>query len=261
MGGAPPQTWALTWSDEFNGPDGSAPDPAKWMHDVGGGGWGNQELEYYTDAIQNAVVQAGHLVITATTAGAAAHSCAYSSSGTCAYTSARLLTKGKFSQRYGRIEARIQIPEGQGIWPAFWMLGADIDTVGWPACGEIDILESVGREPSVNHGSLHRPGAGTPDDDPLTAMTTLPGGAKLGDAFHTYAVEWGATGIAFYLDDVSYETQAPPAAGGAPGPSTSPSFSILNVAVGGQWPGAPDSTTVFPQAMKVDWVRAYQPAP
>ncbi|HSS37173.1 MAG TPA: glycoside hydrolase family 16 protein, partial [Polyangia bacterium] len=152
MAGAPPAGWVLTWSDEFNGPDGSAADPTKWIHDVGGGGWGNQELEYYTDGIQNAVVQAGNLVITATTAGAAAHTCAYPSNGTCAYTSARLLTKGKFSQKYGRIEARIQIPEGQGIWPAFWMLGANLDTANWPVCGEIDIMENVGREPAINHG-------------------------------------------------------------------------------------------------------------
>lgn len=261
--GAPLSGWALTWSDEFNGPDGSAADPSKWTHDVGGGGWGNQELEYYTDGTQNAVVQAGNLVITATTAGAAAHTCAYPANGPCAYTSARLLTKGKFSQKYGRIEARIQIPEGQGIWPAFWMLGANIDTAGWPACGEIDIMENIGREPSINHGSLHMPASGTSpsNDSSLTGMVALPAGAKLGDAFHTYAIEWNASAIEFYLDDTLYEMQSPQAATGGTWAFDQPFFIILNVAVGGQWPGAPDATTTFPQTMKVDWVRAYQPAP
>ena len=164
-------------------------------------------------------------MITATTAGAAAHTCAYSSNGTCAYTSARLLTKGKFSQKCGRIEARIQIPEGQGIWPAFWMLGANIDSAGWPACGEIDIMENIGREPSINHGSLHMPATGTTNDSELTGMTALPGGAKLGDAFHTYAIEWSATAIEFYLDDMLYETQTPQTATGRPGRSTSRSSS------------------------------------
>ena len=259
--GAPLAGWALTWSDEFNGPDGSAVDATKWIHDVGGNGWGNQELEYYTDGSENAVIQAGNLVITATTAGASAHTCSYSSTKTCAYTSARLLTKGKLSQKYGRIEARIQIPEGQGIWPAFWMLGANIDSAGWPACGEIDIMENIGSEPSINHGSLHMPAAGSTNDSELTGMTALPAAAKLGDAFHTYAIEWSATAIKFYLDDVLYETQTPQTATGRTWAFDQPFFIILNVAVGGQWPGAPDSTTVFPQTMKVDWVRAYQPAP
>jgi beta-glucanase (GH16 family) len=259
--GAALSGWVLTWSDEFNGADGSAVDSTKWIHDVGGNGWGNQELEYYTDGSENAVIQAGNLVITATTAGASAHTCTYSSNKTCAYTSARLLTKGKFSQKYGRIEARIQIPEGQGIWPAFWMLGANIDGAGWPACGEIDIMESIGREPSINHGSLHMPASGTTNDSELTGMTALPGGAKLGDAFHTYAIEWSATAINFYLDETLYETQTPQVATGRTWAFDQPFFIILNVAVGGQWPGTPDTTTVFPQTMKVDWVRAYRPGP
>ncbi len=253
--------WVLTWSDEFDGPDGSAADASKWIHDVGGSGWGNQELEYYTDGTQNAVVQGGHLVITATTAGASAHNCAYPSNGPCKYTSARLLTKGKFSQKYGRIEARIQIPEGQGIWPAFWMLGANIDSAGWPSCGEIDIMENIGREPSINHGSLHMPASGTTRDSSLTGMTALAGGAKLGDAFHTYAIEWDASAIKFYLDDTLFETQSPAAATGRTWAFDRPFFVILNVAVGGQWPGSPDATTMFPQTMKVDWVRAYQRSP
>ena len=250
-------SWVLTWSDEFNGADGSAVDPSKWIHDVGGGGWGNSELEYYTNATQNAVVQGGNLVITATTAGASSYTCSYPSNGPCQYTSARLLSKGKFSQKYGRLEASIQIPEGQGIWPAFWAMGVNGN---WPACGEIDIMENIGKEPSINHGSLHMPASGSTTDSSLTGMYTLPGGAKLGAAFHTYAVEWTSSAIKFFVDDVLYETQTPQTATGRTWEFDQPFYFILNVAVGGTWPGAPDSTTTFPQTMKVDWVRAYQPA-
>jgi beta-glucanase (GH16 family) len=252
--------WVLTWSDEFNGPDGSAVDPSKWVHDLGGTGWGNQELEYYTDGTQNAVVTGGNLVITATTAGTSGLTCSYPSSGPCKYTSARLLTQGKFSQQYGRFEARIQIPEGQGLWPAFWMLGADINTMAWPTCGEVDIMENIGKEPSVNHGSLHLPATGTTNDSQLTGMVTLASNAKLGDGFHTYAVEWSAAAIKFYLDDTLYETQTPASATGRTWEFDHPFFILLNVAVGGQFPGAPDATTTFPQTMKVDWVRVYQPS-
>jgi beta-glucanase (GH16 family) len=252
--------WVLTWSDEFDGPDGSAVDPTKWVHDVGGTGWGNQELEYYTDGTQNAIVSGGNLVITATTAGASGFTCAYPSSGPCKYTSARLLTQDKFSQQYGRFEARIQIPEGQGLWPAFWMLGANIDTVSWPSCGETDIMENIGSQPSVNHGSLHMPAAGTTNDSQLTGMYTLANNVKLGDGFHTYAVEWSAAAIKFYVDDVLYETQTPASATNRTWEFDHPFFILLNVAVGGQFPGAPDSTTTFPQTMKVDWVRVYQPS-
>jgi beta-glucanase (GH16 family) len=243
--------WTLTWSDEFDGPDGSAVDPNKWSHDVGGGGWGNQEREYYTDGTQNAVVEGGNLVITATTQGASQYKCWY---GTCLYTSARLITKGHFAQQYGRFEARVQMPSGQGMWPAFWLLGSNIDQVRWPACGETDIMENIGKEPSVNHGSLHAPGfpgAG------LTGQYTLPGGAKFSDAFHTFAVEWDASGIRFYVDDQLYETQTPANAGSGTWAFDHPFFILLNVAVGGTWPGDPDGTTTFPQTMKVDWVRVY----
>jgi len=250
----------LTWADEFDDPDGSAVDPTKWVHDVGGTGWGNQELEYYTDGTQNAVLQGGSLVITATTDGASSQTCSYPSNGPCGYTSARLKTQGQFSQQYGRFEARIQIPEGQGLWPAFWMLGADIDTNSWPKCGEIDIMENIGKEPSINHGSLHMPAAGTSNDSQLTGSYTLPGGAKLGDDFHTYAVEWSATEIRFYVDDNLYETQSPSTATGRTWEFDKPFFIVLNVAVGGQFPGSPNGATTFPQTMKVDYVRVYQPA-
>jgi beta-glucanase (GH16 family) len=241
--------WTLTWSDEFDGADGSAVDPTKWTHDVGGGGWGNQEREYYTDGAQNAVQQGGALVITATPQGASQYSCWY---GTCLYTSARLLTKGLFSQAYGRFEARAQMPSGKGLWPAFWMLGANIDPVGWPACGEIDILETVGTDISTNHGSLHAPGFNP------TGAYPLPGGAKYSDAFHTFAIEWEPGTVRFYVDDQLYETRttADVTAGGT-WEFDHPFFLLLNVAVGGVWPGDPDSTTTFPQTLKVDWVRVY----
>jgi beta-glucanase (GH16 family) len=245
-----PPSWILTWSDEFNGPNGSAPDPTKWNNDVGGGGWGNKELEYYTDGTANVVVQDGNLVITATPAGASQYMCWY---GPCQYTSARLNTAGNFSQQYGRFEARLQVPFGQGLWPAFWLLGDDVGTVGWPACGEIDVVENVGFEPSQAWGSLHAP------HFDATLAYTLAAMARFADAFHTFAVEWEPTQIRFYVDDQLYEAHTPANATSIGGTWAfdRPFFVILNVAVGGKWPGSPDATTTFPQTMKVDWVRVY----
>ena len=251
--GGPPG-WSLVWSDEFNGPDGSGIDTTKWTAQTGGDGWGNQEREYYTGDLANAQIQGGSLVITATTAGAAAHTCWY---GQCQYTSARLQTLGHFDQAYGRFEARIKIPRGQGLWPAFWMLGNDIGTASWPTCGEIDIMENIGKEPGTLHGSMHGPGYS--GGNPLTATTVLPGGAKLADDFHIYAVEWETGVVRFYLDSTLYETRTPadvPA--GKKWVYDHPFFMLLNVAVGGGWPGDPDATTVFPQTMMVDYVRVYQ---
>jgi beta-glucanase (GH16 family) len=172
------------------------------------------------------------------------------------YTSARLQTKGLFSQQYGRFEARIKIPKGQGMWPAFWMLGNNIDTAGWPACGEIDIMENIGKEPSIVHATLHAPNyppAG------YTAAYTLPTGA-FSDDFHIFAVEWEPQQIRFYIDATLYATDTQSA---SPSPSnwpfsTQPVFVLLNLAVGGDWPGNPDNTTRFPQQMLVDYVRVYQ---
>ncbi len=243
--------WTLTWSDEFNGPDGSAVDPTKWKHDVGGTGWGNNELEYYTDGMQNAVVQGGNLVVTATKDGASQYSCSY---GTCQYTSARLLTEGLFSQQYGRFEARAQMPTGKGLWPAIWALGSNIATVNWPACGEIDFMETIGTDIHNNHGSLHMPNGYGP-----SGMYTLPNGASYADAFHTFAIEWEPGTIRFYVDDQLYETQNRTSVpGGDTWEFEHPFFLLINVAVGGQWPGSPDATTVFPQTLKVDYVRVYQ---
>jgi beta-glucanase (GH16 family) len=252
--GGGPAGWVLDWADEFDLPDGSPPDPAKWTPLVGGDGWGNQEREYYTNDVGNAHVQGGALQIIAKKDGADQHQCWY---GTCQYTSARLQTKGKLERTLGRFEARMQIPKGQGVWPAFWMLGGNIDQAGWPGCGEIDIMENIGKEPGTVHGSLHGPGYS--GGMPLTGSTKLPGGAALGDDFHLYAVEWEQDQIRFYLDDALYETHTPkdvPA--GAKWVYDHPFFLLLNLAIGGQWPGDPDGSTMFPATLKVDYVRVYK---
>jgi beta-glucanase (GH16 family) len=251
-----PQGYGLVWSDEFNAKTGSLPDPKKWTYDIGGSGWGNHELEYYTNRPGNARIEHRHLVITAQREAFAAPDGAK-----FLYTSARLKTQGLFAQTYGRFEARIKIPQGQGIWPAFWMLGEDITTDGWPKCGEIDIMENIGREPATNHGSLHGPSASHPTSD-LTKTISLPSGKGLADRFHLYAVEWEPTTVRFYLDDHLYATFNAadwPAAG--TWVFDHPFFIILNVAVGGDWPGSPDSTSRFPQKMLVDYVRVYKRQP
>jgi beta-glucanase (GH16 family) len=250
----PPTTagWTLIWSDEFDGPDGSAPDSSKWTYDTGGKGWGNNELECYTNRLQNAQILGGNLLITAQQEKI---TCSDGVSST--YSSARLKTQGLFSQAYGRVEARIKIPAGQGMWPAFWMLGNDITSVGWPKCGEIDIMENIGKEPSAVHGSLHGPSTSGPTSD-ASAPFSLPAGQRFADDFHLYAVEWEAGVVRFYVDTNLYATftQAQWPAGGS-WVFDHPFFLLLNVAVGGNWPGSPDSTTVFPQQMLVDYVRVY----
>jgi beta-glucanase (GH16 family) len=248
-----PEGYTLVWSDEFNGKDGSLPDPSKWTYDIGGSGWGNHELEYYTNRAENARIEDGKLVITARQE-------AYTGTDGAKfnYTSARLKTEGLFSQTYGRFEARIKLPAGQGIWPAFWMLGDNIGAAGWPKCGEIDIMENVGKEPGINHGSLHGPSATNPTSD-QTATITLPAGQKLSDDFHVYAAEWEPGMVRFYLDSNLYATFA---ASQWPAGGTwvfdHRFFLIFNVAVGGDWPGSPDAATVFPQRMLVDYVRVYK---
>ena len=240
--------WKLVWSDEFSQPDGSAPDAAKWGNDVGGNGWGNNELECYTT--NNARIEGGQLVIEAR----------QENSGGRKYTSARLLTQGKWAWTYGRIEARIKLPRGPGIWPAFWMLGANIGAAGWPACGEIDIMENIGREPGTMHGTVHGPGysGGSGIGGPFT----LPAGTAFADAFHVYAIEWETNRIRWFVDDHPYFTVTP-----ASLPTNArwvfdrPHFLLLNLAVGGGWPGPPEGTTVFPQRMLVDYVRVYGNAP
>lgn len=249
-----PAPWVLAWSDEFNQPDGAAPDPAKWSFDegVGGNGWGNNELEYYTRRPKNAVVQNGNLVITALR-----EKFSGPSGVTRSFTSARLKTRGHFSQAYGRFEARIKIPAGAGLWPAFWLLGDNIGSVGWPQCGEIDVMENIGPEPFTVHGSIHGPGFSGANG--LNAPFTLPHEWRVADAYHVFAIEWEPNVIRFYVDGVLYATRTPadlPAKGHWV--FDHPFFIILNLAVGGDWPGPPDSTTNFPAAMLVDYVRVYQ---
>jgi len=245
-------SWVLAWSDEFNGPNGTAPDPAKWVLETGGGGWGNDELESYTDRLANAYQQDGNLVIKVLQEK-------YSGADGVSrnYTSARLKTQGKFTQGYGRFEARIKIPRGQGIWPAFWMLGSDIGDVGWPKCGEIDIMENVGKEPGVVHGTIHGPGYS--GEHGIGAPFSLAADEKVADDFHVFAAEWEPQAIRFYMDDHLYETRTPadlPA--GTKWVYDHPFFLLLNVAVGGSWPGSPDASSSFPQTMLVDYVRVYR---
>jgi len=244
--------WKLVWNDEFNGPDGSAVDSSKWVSETGGGGWGNDELESYTARPQNAYLHDGKLVIKVveekyTGADGVSRN----------YTSARLKTQGKFSQTYGRFEARIKIPRGQGIWPAFWMLGADIDQVPWPTCGEIDIVENIGKEPAIVHGTIHGPGYNGADG--ISSPFALPGSKRFADDYHVYALEWEPNAIRFYVDDHLYATRTPAdLPKGAKWVYDHPFFILLNVAVGGGWPGNPDASTVFPQTMLVDYVRVYE---
>jgi beta-glucanase (GH16 family) len=257
-GGSTVTKETLVWSDEFNGATSpSAPNPQNWTYDTGGGGWGNKELETYCaygsstapcdPKNPNAYVGTdGYLHIVAQNP----------SSGV--YTSARLKSEGLQSFQYGRIEASIKMPEGQGMWPAFWMLGDDINSDPWPACGEMDIMESIGSTPSTNYGSVHGTGfTGTH----VTTSYTLANNAKFGDAFHTFGILWSPKLIQFYVDSPSnvYATYTPSSLPqGAVWPfDTGKFFFILNVAVGGDWPGSPNSTTVFPQEMLVDYVRVY----
>ena len=239
--------WTLVWSDEFNQTNGAAPDPTKWTYDLGAGGWGNGELENYTARTNNVRIENGKLVIEARQENYLGSS----------YTSARLKSQGKVSWTYGRIEARIQIPRGQGMWPAFWMLGTNIDGgVPWPTCGEIDIMENIGREPTLVHGTVH--GSGYSGGNGIGGPCALPGGAAYADNFHVYAIEWTANQIKWFMDGQQYFSVNP---GSLPPGATwvykQPEFLLLNLAVGGGWPGNPDGTATFPQRMTVDYVRVY----
>lgn len=244
----------LVWADEFNGPDGSAPDPAKWTVLENGTGFGNNELEYYTPRAANVHVEHGNLVLTAIKEEFTGRDGAHH------YTSGRIESSNKFELQYGRVEARIKIPKGQGIWPAFWMLGSDFMTHHWPECGEIDIMENIGSEPDKVHGSLHGPGYS--GGMPLSGVYSLAQHARFSDDYHVFAVEWKPGEISFFVDGQRYETQK--AADLAPGKSWAfdhPFFVLFDLAVGGYWPGAPDAATEFPQTMFVDYVRVYKLEP
>jgi beta-glucanase (GH16 family) len=234
----------LVMSDEFN-VDG-APNPILWSNNIGTGsdGWGNKELQYYTDRSENIVVKDGMLKITALKAP-------YMGSF---YTSARILTKGKFEQKYGRFEARIKLPLGKGLWPAFWLLGANSDVVTWPQCGEIDIMEYLGSKPTSVFGTVHGPGYS--GGMAISKSFSLPNDRFEND-FHIFGIEWGENYINYYVDDVLYN-QITPANVTGEWVFNQPFYIILNMAVGGNYPGSPNSETVFPQTMIIDYVRVYK---
>jgi beta-glucanase (GH16 family) len=243
--GTEPTEVQMTWEDEFDGPAGESPDPAKWTFDIGTD-WGNAQLEFDTDRPENVSLDGeGHLVITAREELYRGRE----------YTSARIKTQGLFQRTRGRFEARIRLPAGKGIWPAFWLLGADIGSVGWPECGEIDIMEYRGQERSIVHGSLHGPGYS--GGRALTRSYALPEGG-FDEDFHLFAIDWDEGGITWYVDGQSYQTITPDdLPDGKRWVFDDPFFIILNVAVGGHYVGSPDDSTIFPQTMLVDWVRVY----
>ena len=243
-------TWDLVWEDEFDGPAGQLPDSTNWRFDVGVD-WGNAQLEYDTDRAENVSLDgAGHLAITARKENYQGED------GEREYTSGRINTSGLFEQARGRFEARIKLPVGQGMWPAFWLLGNDISTAYWPACGEIDIMEYRGQAPSIVHGSLHGPGYS--GGGALTSRYTLSGRSFDAD-FHVFTVDWERDRLTWYVDGKLYKVVIPddlPA--GTRWVFDHPFFVILNLAVGGNFVGPPNTATLFPQAMLVDWVRVYR---
>ena len=239
----------LVMQDEFD-VDGAL-DSSLWSFDIGNGegtdageGWGNNELQYYTNRTENITVQNGVLIITAKK----------ESYEGASYTSAKILTKGKFEQAYGRFEARIRLPYGQGMWPAFWLLGGNIDEVKWPNCGEIDIMENRGQEPTLTHGTLHGPGYSA--GQAITKAYDLVND-RLDTDFHVFGIEWGPEYINFYIDDVLYN-QITPADVTGEWVFDQPFYIIINLAVGGSFVGPPNNETSFPQTMLVDYVRVYK---
>ena len=242
--------WELLWSDEFDAPAGTPIDDSSWTCEIGGHGWGNNEMEFYSDRIANVSHDgAGNLVITAREESLADATCHY---GDCLYTSARCITQDKVEFTYGRVEARIDIPNGQGIWPAFWMLGANFSELGWPLSGEIDILENVG-EKNVVYGTLHGPGYS--GGGGIGAYRT---DVNLDEDYHVYAIDWDEYVIRWYVDGELANIVSVNALDGKQWVYNHDFFMLLNLAVGGYWPGYPDETTEFPQEMLVDYVRVYQ---
>jgi hypothetical protein len=229
------------WTEEF---DGSQLDPAYWTYDLGDGcpdlcDWGNNELQLYSDTEDNLKLENGRMTITAR------------SEGNNDFTSARIITKDKLEFTYGRIDIRAKMPKGQGIWPALWLLGANIDDVSWPRCGEIDIMELVGHEPATTHATVHYENNGYTTS---TSKKTLSSG-DLSDQFHVYSLIWDKNKLSWFLDNERIKFFQKSDDGY---PFDAPFYFILNIAVGGIWPGNPDSTTVFPQTMEVDYIRVFQ---
>ncbi|MCA9758767.1 MAG: glycoside hydrolase family 16 protein [Candidatus Eisenbacteria bacterium] len=238
-------TWELSWSDDFEGAEGSLPDPANWRFDVGED-WGNAQLEYDTDRATNVSLDGtGNLRITAREESYQGRS----------YTSGRINSLELFDQAYGRFEARVRLPIGAGVWPAFWLLGANFLEVGWPDCGEIDVMEYRGQEPFLLHGSLHGPGY----SGGSAVTSRYESGTSLDSDFHVYAIEWTPESISWYFDDALYQIVTPrDLPSGGRWVFDHPFFVILNVAVGGHFVGPPNDQTIFPQTMLVDYVRVYR---
>jgi beta-glucanase (GH16 family) len=241
------RNYQLVWSDEFEGGLGTKPDATKWTFDIGTGdnGWGNNEFQYYTNRPENVGLDGkGNLAITA-------RDQAFSGSS---FSSARIKTKGLYSQVYGRIEARIKTPYGPGIWPAFWMLGDNIDQVKWPQCGEIDIMELRGQEPNIIAGTIHGPGYS--GGNPISKYYGFTN-KRFDTDFHVFAIEWGEEYVDFFVDEILYSRVTPQ---NVPGEwvFNKPFYILLNVAVGGNYVGFPTSQTPFPQTMTIDYVRAYK---
>jgi beta-glucanase (GH16 family) len=240
----PDRSYEMVWSDEFDADAGTSPDAAKWVYDLGTGqnGWGNNELQTYTDDAENISTDGeGNLKINAIRNGSS-------------YTSARIKTEGLFTQKYGRIEARIKTPSGAGIWPAFWMLGSNIDEVSWPQCGEIDIMEQKGSQSSITYSSLHGPGYSGGN------AATTPYGLQDGrfdSDFNIYAIEWGEDYVDFFVNDFLFKRLTPVDVSGE-WVYNQPFFLILNVAVGGSFVGPPNENTPSPATMSIDYVRVYK---
>ena len=240
-------TWSLVWSDEFDGAAGAPIDTSIWTHDVGGDGWGNEQLEYNTDRTDNVRLSGdGFLEIVALQENYESNS----------YTSGRIKTEGGYEQGYGRYEARIKMPAGKGLWPAFWMLGANFSEVGWPTCGEVDIMEYRGDNTYTAHGTVHGPGYS--GGEGIGTSYVLPEGT-FSDDYHTFAVEIDPEHIAWYVDDNLYQRLTPgDLPEGTPWVFSAEQFLILNLAVGGSFLENPDETTAFPATLSVDYVRAYE---
>ena len=242
--------WTLTFAQEFDGTAGTAPDKKVWTRDTGGGGFGNAEWQSYTEGNKNAFLDGkGSLVIEARKEPTKGEDGIARD-----YSSARLKTNASFNQAYGKFEARMKMPKGKGIWPAFWMLGDNIGKVGWPGSGEIDILEYLGHEHNKAHGTVHGPGYSGSGG----ISGSIDSKADLSEDFHVYGIEWEPEQIRWYLDGVLYHTVTPDSVGTNEWVYDHPHFLILNLAVGGAWPGYPDANTTFPQRLTVDYIRVYK---
>ncbi len=235
--------YTLNWQEEF---EGNQLNTSEWNYEIGNNGWGNNELQYYTDSDDNSFMQDGNLVIKAIK----------ENFNGAPYTSARLTTQNKKVFTHGRIDVRAILPEGQGIWPAIWMLGNNFSTIGWPACGEIDIMELIGHEPSKVHGTAHWGPQGQSWSHHQGAHYSLSGGEKFSEKYHVFSIIWETDVIKWYVDDNLYYTINRSDVNGSY-PFNMDFFFILNIAVGGNWPGNPDGTTQFPQIMVVDYIRVF----